>query len=84
MNRLVPDRHDTSNRSRWAQTLFGLFLFAVFMGPGPGIYLVNPHRGAPTTLLNVPIVYLWAVGWFVVMAGVILTAYHVLWKQDGN
>lgn len=54
------------------------------MGPGPGLYLVNPQRGEPTTFLGVPIVYLWAVGWFFVMAGVILAAYHVLWKQGGN
>lgn len=89
MNRQEADSHgnsarESSPRARWAKALAGLFLFSVLMGPGPGLYLINPGRGASTTFLGVPIVYLWTVGWFFVMAGVILTAYHVLWKQEGH
>jgi hypothetical protein len=52
------------------------------MGPGPGVYLVTPPPGQPPpTLFGVPALYVWAVFWFFVMAGVILVAYQRLWTD---
>ena len=62
-----------------------VFFFAMFMGPGPGVYLVNPgadHEGPTPTLLGLPIVYAWAVIWFGVQAAVLVTAYFTLWSRS--
>ena len=62
-----------------------VFFFAMVMGPGPGVYLVNPgadHEGPAPTLLGLPIVYAWAVIWFGVQAAVLVTAYFTLWSRN--
>lgn len=67
--------------TRLRKILIAIFSFAVLMGPGPGVYLVTPPPGRePVTVLDVPVLYLWAVFWFFVMAGVIIVAYQRLWK----
>jgi hypothetical protein len=61
-----------------------IFLLAIVMGAGPGIYLINPDSADPDakcTFLSMPIVYAWIVFWFLVQAGVILVAYFKLWKE---
>lgn len=61
-----------------------IFVLAVVMGTGPGIYLVNPDPADPETVrtfLSLPIIYAWVVFWFLVQAGVILVAYFKLWKE---
>ena len=61
------------------------FLLALVMGPGPGIYLVNPDPsgdGARATFLGMPVVYAWALFWYAVMAVIVLTAYFKLWNDD--
>ncbi len=74
----------TGNK-RLSLILAMVFIFAMVMGPGPGVYLVNPgadHEGPAPTLLGLPIVYAWAVIWFGVQAAVLLTAYFTLWSRS--
>ena len=69
-----------------SKILAAIFIFAVIMGPGPGLYLVNPSPEDATTatFLGMPVLFAWAVFWFFVQAGVVLVAYCKLWtKQDG-
>lgn len=75
---------ETGNK-RLSLLLALVFFFAMVMGPGPGVYLVNPgadHEGPAPTLLGLPIVYAWAVIWFGVQAAVLLTAYFTLWSRS--
>ena len=70
-------------RRKLAVILSGIFLFAMIMGPGPGVYLVNPDSGdAGVTFLGAPVLYAWAVFWFMVQAAVIVVAYFTVWKEE--
>ena len=60
-----------------------VFLLAMVMGCGPGLYLINPDPAEPNATFTVggmPVVYVWAVFWFGVQAGAILVAYFFLWE----
>ena len=73
-------------KTRLSKILAAIFIFAAIMGPGPGLYLVNPSPEDATTatFLGMPVLFAWAVFWFFVQAGVVLVAYCKLWtKQDG-
>ena len=73
-------------KTRLSKILAAIFIFAAIMGPGPGLYLVNPSSEDATTatFLGMPVLFAWAVFWFLVQAGVVLVAYCKLWtKQDG-
>ncbi len=71
------------NPRKLTAILTGIFLFSVVMGPGPGLYLVNPDTAdAGVRLLGAPILYTWAVFWFIVQASVIVVAYFTLWKEE--
>ena len=70
-------------RDRLRNVLTGLFLFALVMGPGPGLYLVSPDAEGPApTVLGVPVLYAWTVFWFFVMAAVVLIAYRTVWAEE--
>ncbi len=73
-------RKPTKSRLKWV--MGGVFLFALIMGPGPGIYLVNGYAAKGGTILGMPALYFWAVLWFLVEAAVVLTAYLTIWKKD--
>ena len=78
------DTSETGNK-RLSSILALVFVFAMIMGPGPGVYLVNPgpnHDGPAPTLLGLPIVYAWAVLWCGVQAAVLVTAYLTIWSRD--
>lgn len=73
-------------KTRLSKILAVIFVFAAIMGPGPGLYLVNPSPddSSPATFLGMPVLFAWTVFWFFVQAGVVLVAYCKLWtKQDG-
>ena len=73
-------------KTRLSKILAAIFVFATFMGSGPGLYLVNPapDDSSPATFLGMPILFAWAVLWFFVQAGIVLVAYCKLWtKRDG-
>ena len=74
--------HGRIRSNRLKAILIGLFLFALLMGPGPGLYLVNGYASQGGSVLGIPILYAWVVFWFVVEAGVVLAAYFKLWKAD--
>ena len=71
-------------KTRLSNILAAIFVFAAIMGPGPGLYLVNPSPGdsSPATFLAMPILFAWAVFWFFVQAGVVLVAYCKLWTNQ--
>ena len=73
-----------SNRRVLAVILSGIFILAIVMGPGPGLYLVNPDPsdpGATVSLYNIPVIYIWAVFWAAVQAAVVIIAYLKLWDR---
>ena len=73
------------DQRRLSTLLILIMLLALLMGPGPGIYLVNPDPGDPDAirfLLGMPIIWLWTVFWFLVEAACIVTAATCLWKED--
>jgi len=76
-----------AQRKRLGVALGVVFMLALVMGPGPGIYLVNPDPsdpGARFTLWGMPIIYVWAVFWFFVQAAVVLLAYFLVWDRDNG
>ena len=73
-------------KTRLSKILAAIFIFAAIMGPGPGLYFVNPSPddSSPATFLGMPILFAWACFWFFVQAGVVLVAYCKLWtKRNG-
>lgn len=79
------DDGDGKSKSRLAKVLLLIFAIAMIMGPGPGLYLINPDPSDPHTVrvaLGMPIVYVWAVGWFFVQLTVVLIAYFKVWARD--
>ena len=80
----MSERRETGNK-RLSIVLALVFILAMIMGPGPGVYLVNPgpdHEGPAPTLLGLPMVYAWAVLWFGVQATVLVTAYFTVWSGE--
>ena len=76
------NRQMTSHRKTLTVVLSLVFLLAMVMGTGPGIYLINPDPTEPNvdcSFLGVPVIYGWAVFWFLVQAVVVLIAYFRLW-----
>ncbi len=85
MNQPQMNRQETGKRTILAGVLALIFLLAMVMGCGPGIYLVNPDPADPhvtVAIFGVPIIYAWAVFWFAVQGGVILAAYCWIWEQE--
>ncbi len=71
------------NATHEKRLLLLLFLLAMIMGSGPGLYLINPGPDAPRaafTLGGLPIIYLWGLLWYAVQLGVILRAYTTYWQ----
>ena len=69
-------------RQKISWILISIFLVALIMGPGPGIYLVNDFAADGGRMFGIPILYVWAIFWFAVEAMVILVAYLFIWKDD--
>ena len=64
-----------------------LFLFAVFMGAGPGLRLINPDPLDPNATFiafGVPVIYLWGLCWYAVQLAVILYAYLYYWQDKDD
>ena len=80
----MSDRSETGNKGL-SIILTLVFILAMVMGPGPGVYLINPgpeHEGPAPTLIGLPIVYAWAVLWFGVQAVVLVTADITVWADQ--
>ena len=82
----MSEEEHPSNESekRLAKILIAIFIFALIMGPGPGLYLINGYAAEGGTILGIPAMYAWAVFWCVVEAGVIATAYVKLWREGSR
>ena len=67
--------------SRLSGVLTSIFCLTMIMGTGPGVLLVN----RPEIIFGVPLVYAWAVFWYVVQIGVALIACLFVWndRTDG-
>ena len=77
-------REPASNGKLLAFVLSSVFLCAMVMGAGPGIYLINPDPADPNArvaFLGMPVVYVWVAFWFSVQAAVVLIAYFALWDR---
>ena len=59
--------------------LSGFFLFAMFMGAGPGLYIAAVR---PVTVGPFPGFYLWTISWFFVLAGIVVYATATLWSKE--
>lgn len=75
---------DERRRRRIGLALFCLFALALVMGPGPGIYLVNPgiEEANSRTVLGMPVIYVWTVFWCSVQAAVVVVSYFTVWKEQ--
>jgi len=70
-------------QTKIAITLGIIMFIALFMGTGPGIYLINPDPSDPEArrfLLGMPIIWTWVVFWFLVEAICVVVASRTLWK----
>lgn len=70
--------------SRFAKWLSAIFVLALVMGPGPGVYLINPRTQEEASWFGVPVLYVWAVFWFAVMAATVAIAFKTVWRVDEN
>lgn len=62
-----------------------VFIFAMAMGAGPGLYLINPSEEAsPTQMLfaGLPVIYVWGLMWYTVQMAIIIRAYTKHWKNE--
>ncbi len=62
-----------------------MFVLALIMGAGPGIYLINPDPNDPEAvrfIYGMPIVYVWASFWFIVQASAVALSYFLIWKNS--
>lgn len=61
-----------------------IFVFAMAMGCGPGLYLINPGEDAIQSellFLGLPVIYVWGIGWYTVQMSIIIRAYTKYWKD---
>ena len=75
----------TKYKPTLGMVLLAVFAIAMIMGPGPGLYLINPDPADPDavrTVLGLPIVYAWGLLWYAVQAAVLIIAYFKVWSED--
>ena len=81
----IDDRQPSvGQKNRLSIVLGVVFVLALLMGAGPGIYLINPDpasSGPAPTWLGMPIVYTWVVFWTFVQGAVVLVAYFSVWNS---
>lgn len=68
----------SSGKKTLGWILAAVFGVALFMGPGPGLALVN----RPEPMFGVPAIYAWGLLWYVVEVGVVVVAYFFLWSRE--
>ena len=64
-----------------------VFVFAMAMGSGPGLYLINPSENAIQSELlfaGLPRIYVWGLMWYIVQMSVIIRAYTRYWKDEDD
>ncbi|QXD23265.1 hypothetical protein F7C95_15225 [Opitutia bacterium ISCC 51] len=78
----MDQQHSKSPRSKLSRNLLIAFFFALFMGPGPGLYLINGYAAEGGTILGLPALYLWALFWCAIEGLIVLIAYKTIWKES--
>lgn len=76
---------DKEKRKKLGVILSVIFLFAMFMGPGPGVLLINPDPADPNavfTFMGVPKVYAWGVLWYSIQLVIVGLLYTKVWVGD--
>ncbi len=74
-----PSSHsDQARKRRRGWILAFVFCFALIMGPGPGIMLVNTAK----PFAGLPPIYLWGLLWYVVEVVVVILAFRLVWSDD--
>jgi hypothetical protein len=77
----MSDEESKKNRSL-GRVLAVVFLAALVLGPGPGSMLVDGSVDKPNLMFGVPVLYLWVVFWYLVMAGCVVVAAKKLWRDE--
>ncbi len=65
--------------------LTAAMILTVVMGPGVGLYLVNPDLNDPDPTVavgGVPVLLAWALGWLAVQLTVVVIAYRTVWTDE--
>ena len=70
------------DRRRTTITIATIFMVALFCGPGPVSALIDGTPESPNFLFGIPALYLWAVFWWLVLAGCVLAAASLLWGDE--
>jgi hypothetical protein len=76
---------EKEKRTKLGMILSVVFLFAMFMGPGPGVLLINPDPTDPDavfTFMGLPKVYAWGVLWYSVQLVIVGLLYTKVWVAD--
>ena len=84
---MEPPESPTSNRKKLSVILAIAMVFAMLMGPGPGLRLVNPDIHDPNatyTLWGLPVIYLWGLFWFAIQLIIVYFAYSRLWNMEDD
>ena len=76
-----PDQNESHRKSRLAKILGSAFLFALVMGPGPGLYLINGYAKEGGSALGIPVLYAWCVFWLLIEAVIVMIASRTLWRS---
>ena len=72
---------ESQRKSRLVKVLGAAFLFALIMGPGPGLYLINGYAKAGGSIFGLPALYAWCLFWFAIDVAIVLIAAKTLWKK---
>ena len=56
----------------------GAMLVSMVVATGPGVLLVN----RPETVLGFPIIYVWGVAWYFLIAGLAIATDRLVWSKD--
>jgi hypothetical protein len=67
--------------SKLGLILTTVFLSALLLGPGPGAMLIDGSVEEPAVWFGVPALYVWALLWFAVLSGCVVTAALTVWKK---
>ena len=58
-----------------------LFLVAMFLGAGPGLFFA---AGEARIVVGVPAFYLWVILWFFVLSGIVVYASLNIWSREDD
>ena len=81
----VRETMQNSKKKKLSIYLSGAMVFAMLMGPGPGLRLVNPDVNDPSasfSVAGIPVIYLWGLFWFIVQVIIVGIAYFTVWDEQ--